>query len=307
MSVRTGTLYWLPLILDDETLDPTETLLLIALADHVDAEDSCFVGIKRLAARARVSYATARRRLAALEQRGVITRGRRRHSDGNLSVYDYVLQRDVLALNLSADHRSPGGALTSAHDDERAEVPRYEPPRDEVEPERTPSAALALVDADLPAIVRESGHVDAARRLVALMGDQLVERGYRSSAESRRWLLDMEALLRLDKRSEHDVVRVLTWLHTGTDDVAQFWRTNVLSPSAMRRHWQRMSDQYRAKVKGQRSRAQQQLDRGRQQIGLDPDAVNADADELTRRMFGPGDSSDSALTSDVIDVESRGA
>lgn len=304
--MRTGTLYWLPLILDDDTLDPTETLLLIALADHVDADDSCFVGIERLAKRARVSYATARRRLKALEERKLIERGRRRRSDGNLSVYDYVLQRDVLALNLSGDQRSATRAVITAHDDERAEVPRDEPHSDEVEPH--PAGSLVLLDDDLPASVREGGHVDDARALCQLMHDQLVERGYKPNAPtSKRWVLDMDALLRLDGRTAHEVERVLVWLHSGTDDVATFWRTNVLSPSKLRQQWQRMREQYTAKVKGQRSRAQQQLDRGLQQRGLDPTAVAHDADALTRAMFGPGDDGNSALSSDVIDVEAKGA
>lgn len=135
MTTRTGTLFWLGPILDRSDLDPTETLLLIALADHVDHEDRCYVSIATLAHRARVSYATARRRLVLLEQRGIISRDRRRRDDGNLSVYNFQLLRVTLAgepsLNLSGDHRSPGRAVTIAHLDERAEVPHVEPPHNE--------------------------------------------------------------------------------------------------------------------------------------------------------------------------------
>lgn len=134
-AMMSGTLGWLPVILDAEHLDPTETLLLVALADHVDSEDRCYVGIDTLARRARVSYVTARRRIASLESRHVIERSRRRRDDGNLSVYDYTLCREAFGLpplNLSGDHRSPGRAVTSAHHDERAEPPRVEPPRSEL-------------------------------------------------------------------------------------------------------------------------------------------------------------------------------
>lgn len=122
---RTGTLYWLPVILDAADLDPTETLLLVALADHVNAEDECFVGISRLAARARVSYGTARRRLAALEERGVITRTIRRREDGGRSVYDYRLERDVLdpPAILRGGVRAPGRAEAPAHQGARTKPP----------------------------------------------------------------------------------------------------------------------------------------------------------------------------------------
>lgn len=134
MTAKTGTLLWLAAILEDVELDPTETLLMVALADHVNDQDECFVRIDTLARRARVSYGTARRRLKSLEERGYLERARRRRSDGNLSVYDYVLQRGPLGLparNVRDDQRAPRRALTSAHQGARAEPPLVEPPRDE--------------------------------------------------------------------------------------------------------------------------------------------------------------------------------
>lgn len=151
---RTGTLYWLPRILDDASLDAVETLLMIGLADHVNADDECFVGIERLAERARCSYGTARRRLAALEARGRLTRERRRREDGNLSTYLWSLVRDdALAPNLRAsparteerdNQRAPGRAVTSAHQGARTEVPSEEPPSQEV----TQRALALVVDED---------------------------------------------------------------------------------------------------------------------------------------------------------------
>lgn len=147
--VRTGTLAWLGDLLDDDTLDPTETLLLIALADHVDEHDECFVGIERLARRARVSYGTARRRLTELETKGRLARTRRRRDGGNLSTYTWRLLRpnpgdndatpgDIPAVSgdapprnmrASALHqRASGRAVASARPDARAELPSIELP-----------------------------------------------------------------------------------------------------------------------------------------------------------------------------------
>jgi DNA-binding transcriptional MocR family regulator len=95
---QTGTLFWLPVILDCEDLDPTETLLLVAMADHIDADDQCWPGIDTLAAAARVSYPTASRRLKALVDRGFITRERRHSQHGHLSSYTYTFVREAFGL-----------------------------------------------------------------------------------------------------------------------------------------------------------------------------------------------------------------
>jgi hypothetical protein len=150
---RSGTLYWLPLILDDDRLDAVETLLMVALADHVNADDVAWPSIATLAHSARVSYPTARRRLAGLAEKGIITRERRRmKGSGNLSTYEYRLIRrpdsddsiddrsaldigENLGAKLITSQSSPRSALASDHQDERAEPPKGEPPSENNPPE----------------------------------------------------------------------------------------------------------------------------------------------------------------------------
>ncbi len=143
MSAQTGTLYWLGVLLPDAELDPTETLLMIGLADHVDADDECWVGIDTLATYARVSYGTARRRLTQLADKGRVERTRRRRSDGNLSTYTWRLVRPEPAPILRDDQRAPGGAVTSAHLGARTEVPSAEPPSAEPTQRAAEGQALA--------------------------------------------------------------------------------------------------------------------------------------------------------------------
>lgn len=81
--------------------------------------------------------------------------------------------------------------------------------------------------------------------LCDLLAAQLVERGERiDGGRSRRWVLDMEALIRLDEREPAQIVKVLNWLHAGRDDVSSFWRVNVRSPAKLRSKWVRMAEQY---------------------------------------------------------------
>lgn len=226
MSVTSGTTLWLRPILDCPQLDGTDTLLMVALADRVNDDDECWVGIETLASCARCSYVTARRRLAALEQRGYIARTRRRRSDGNLSTYTCKLQRAPLlteyaarlALSLSDDQRSPGGAMTSAHHDERAEVSK-----DEV----------------------HSGEEDA---LCALLAERVAAHGkVTRPVVSNAWRRDMSLLLRRGAKGHEPepipserVARAVAYVfdNLAEPDGGGFcWADQVRSPGALRRHW----------------------------------------------------------------------
>lgn len=103
---------------------------------------------------------------------------------------------------------------------------------------------------EIPKVALDGGHLDDAIALCMKFAGQLSERGYvkpeavTSTACSKRWVLDMEQLLRLDGRDPGQVRRVLDWLHAGTDEVASFWRTNVRSPAKLREKWAVMAEQY---------------------------------------------------------------
>jgi hypothetical protein len=153
MSARGGTSWWLPRLLDDETLDATETLLMIALADYVNADDQCWPSIDTLSRRARCSYATARRRLASLEATGRIERVRRMRAHGEMGTYLFTLVRTP-ALSLSDGEPSTSAhdaeRQASAHLDERAEPPTDEPPKKEHTTTSTAAQpTLVLVEDDL--------------------------------------------------------------------------------------------------------------------------------------------------------------
>lgn len=155
MSPRTGTLAWIGPILAADTLDATDTLLLLGLADHVNEHDECYVGMRNLARYARCSYGTARRRLAELEARGIVSRTVRWRDDGGQSVYHYRIHRDAVVAartpaepvtpprTVSRGVRASGSAVPPARQGARAEVPR------EKCPEGTPLAADAEEVTDL--------------------------------------------------------------------------------------------------------------------------------------------------------------
>lgn len=133
----TGTLYWLQTILRDERLNPTETLLLVALADHVGADDRAWPSIATLARLSRCSYGTARRHLTELESKGVVNRSQRRRPDGGHSTYEYHLRREFFGdppLDLRGPPAHPD-ARTPRAPGARAEVPN-EPSNEVTAPPR---------------------------------------------------------------------------------------------------------------------------------------------------------------------------
>lgn len=205
---RSGTVFWLHVILECEELDPTETLLLVALADHVDEHDTAFPSLHLLARRARVSYATAKRRMADLVDRGYVARVRRHGVGGRRSTYSYRFQRPAFGLGATtpetpifdpdtgaqpepwtASDRAHSEPRSRAHLGEPTEVPSVEPEEEEqpgaaADDERIPEPDEQLV-ADLAQRLLELRNADLPHRPVGQVAAWLkkTRRGLRADAE----------------------------------------------------------------------------------------------------------------------------
>jgi hypothetical protein len=59
----------------------------------------------------------------------------------------------------------------------------------------------------------------------------------------QRWAADIERLLRLDRADAADVAGVIRWAHA--DDARGFWRSNLLSGSKLRKHFDSIKVQAR--------------------------------------------------------------
>lgn len=113
MTARSGSLYWLGLVTSRKIGNPIDKLLLFALADHVDHDDTTRASIALLADEAEISEKAARNHLKDMEARGWIDRAREGRSDGTLGVYVTTLQRDPLEA-LPAARRAGGPAARGA-------------------------------------------------------------------------------------------------------------------------------------------------------------------------------------------------
>lgn len=141
-----------------------------------------------------------------------------------------------------------------------------------------------------PAVVAKSGLLDAAVELAQLMAAQLSDRGHATSEKgtTKRWVLDMEALLRIDERTPQHVRTVLGWLDKGDDDVAGFWRTVVLSPANLRAKWTQMAEQYTRKVKSASRTRQPLSDDARRLLADQYATANGNGAEDPRAGAGRG-------------------
>lgn len=192
MSARSGSLYWLGVITSRKIGNPIDKLLLFALADHVDSDDTTRASIALLADEAEISEKAARNHLKEMEARGWIERVRAGRSDGTLGVYVTTLQRAPLE-SLPAARRADGpaargtggraarsgttsgtasgttsgttsGTLGAAPEPPNVEPPNAGPPNDEP-PNAEPCASTsssAVAAADLEPTVDEQ-----ARALIA--------------------------------------------------------------------------------------------------------------------------------------------
>lgn len=54
------------------------------------------------------------------------------------------------------------------------------------------------------------------------------------------WANDVRLMMEVDKRTDVQIVGVIEWLTTGTDDDAQFWQPNVQCPAKLREKFDRL-------------------------------------------------------------------
>ena len=214
-----------------ECRDPSAKLVLVCLADHAGHDGVAWPGTARLGDMTGLSSRTIRRWLDEFEDMGLITRTRRRRSNGTLGTYEYQLVGETPVTTgqgrpLVTDDTSQETPVSGRPADMgvRAEPPDTEPP---VEP---------------PDYCRSD-----SERLCHLLADLISDRGGKRPHVTKAWITDMERLIRIDGRSPDDIERVLRWLGKSEDDVASFWRPNVRSPEKLRLRWDQMREQYQSK------------------------------------------------------------
>ena len=225
---------------------PTSTakLVLVALADHANADGECWPSMGAVAELAQCSTRQVARCIDALEDAGLLTRTRRRLTAGKLGGYTFRLAIDHKTPTSTghprpvdtADHKTPtSGGHVSAGQSHATPVtsghPRPSPPDTGVrtEPSVEPKPLLSDVPSD-PEVSED------ARRLTRQLALAVKANGHKVPAKGRKahreWLLAMDRLIRLDNADPGEVEQVVRW---ATEDV--FWRANVRSAPKFREQY----------------------------------------------------------------------
>jgi hypothetical protein len=84
-------------------------------------------------------------------------------------------------------------------------------------------------------------HSDECRQACNLLADLIAANGSKRPAITDRWLTDMDRLHRIDGRSWEQIESAIQWSQDHN-----FWRANIMSPSTLRKQYDRLRLQYRA-------------------------------------------------------------
>jgi hypothetical protein len=88
-------------------------------------------------------------------------------------------------------------------------------------------------------------HPSDADRLCTLMASLVSARlGHRQVEPGKKWVEEMDYMIRLDHRQPSEIERVIRWLDGSDHPVALFWRPNIESPVKLRAKWDTISGQY---------------------------------------------------------------
>lgn len=228
-------------ILDHDDGSPTVLALYVALSTHADRdeESSWRCSNKSLAEEAGISERSVRSGKAVLVDLGLLEVTPNFTTDGDRGWDSYLLHFAPGQAHDSGGpaNGAPGGASVAAYSSDQ----------------ETDQETDSLADARSETPIIE---MTEPRRLCELLSWQLKDRGYKNGTTvTEAWVQDMDRLIRIDGREPGQIEAVLHWLHTGSDDVAAFWRTNIRSPKKLRAQWDSMREKYeyeRRRVKPRR-------------------------------------------------------
>lgn len=237
MSVRVMTH-----VFENAEASGNDRVVLLVLADHAhDDGAGAYPGQATIARKARIAPRTVRDCLKRLEAAGEIERtGERRGRTRQLIEYRVTVTRQELP---PSERRQPG-ATTPADSDRKAadsDTERRRPSADEpsLEPSEEPSGEPSVSDAFGADAAKLASQLEAkVNEIAETPGRERV---------GKRWVQDIERLLRIDGRTVKQVAYVIDWLG-GPTEGGQFWGSNVQSGAKLRGKF----DQLVARIKTER-------------------------------------------------------
>ena len=149
----------------------------------------------------------------------------------------------------------------------RGDVPEVETPQpgetqggtNEVDAPTNETPPTTESSAEIPTTQVAAKGWDEARELSEYLADAIVESGGPDANRPKvtaSWVEHMEKLVRIDGRTPDQVRAAVDWVHRSPPDTqGAWWADKVLSPSNLRRHYEKLRRQARRETNGGRGRA----------------------------------------------------
>lgn len=217
---------------DAPCVSPTQKLVLLALANHARPDgSSAFPSVNTIARYTLLSERAIRLKLVEMEELGIISR-----SDPRV-VAAYISRADRRPQGWNLDLRRKIGVQEQQVADERGAFDDT----DEVQEDASRGAGDSLRgagDAPKPYITIHEPlilNTSEVSRLCELLAKRIQENGSKKPVVTKKWLADMDRLMRLDGRSSEQIEACIGWCQDHN-----FWRANIQSPNKLREKFDTM-------------------------------------------------------------------
>lgn len=205
-----------------------DKMVLLVIADHAsDDGTNSYPSVGTIARKSSMSARNVQRCLSRLEGQGIVSIKR---GKGGPSYYDpsrrpnaYTIHGATLShlIKERGDIPSPRGVTNESI------PPDPESPKPSIEPYLEPPIFI------VPNKYQEIWEI--GKELGEYLADKIESNGSKRPFVSQDWILSMCRLLDIDKRTPEQVRNAIDWCQ---DD--DFWSSNILSPMALRKQYERL-------------------------------------------------------------------
>ena len=224
------------------------------LARYADSDGGGAIpGRRKMAQRLGCSVDTIDRAVAELIELGAVER-EHRYVEGRQTSNAYVVRRippegdGTSAAPRGSGSAAADGSGTSAAGGSRTDAARV--PRASMTESHTTETSTSDDESStalVPATKVAADGWDDARALCDYLADAIVDSGgpgTRRPSVTQGWVATMEKVVRLDERTPEQVRAAIDWVHRASpDSQGAWWQDKVLSPEALRRHYEKLRRQ----------------------------------------------------------------
>lgn len=195
--------------LDMKLGSPITKLVLVCMADIAGKDGTCFPSYQHIADQCEISKRSVIEHIKKLEALGFISKQERKTKKGNSS--------NIYQVELCSEPPAPPSES----------------------PASPPSEPAAPRTSNSPEPVNEPR--ESAVRVAHYLHEKLTKEIPEIKANPQSWITEIERAIRIDGRTEQDLIAIIDWMHKGD----KFWVANIQSGKKLREKYNTMIAQKR--------------------------------------------------------------